>query len=79
MPVNVAIPQRRGFRRQRLERWSFDAEILYLARRLDLPLREIPVRWADRPDSRVRLGGAIGKSFLELLQIRRNAARGLYA
>jgi len=66
------------FTRQRLDRWSFDAEVLYLARRLELRVVEIPVRWADRPDSRVRVGSAIVKSFLELLEIRRNAARGHY-
>lgn len=66
------------FTRQRLDRWSFDAETLFLARRLGLRVDELPVRWADRPQSRVRVGSAIVKSFLELLQIRRNAARGLY-
>lgn len=66
------------FRRQQLERWSFDAEILFLAQHLGLRVAELPVRWADRPDSRVRLGSAILKSFCELLQIRRNAASGRY-
>lgn len=66
------------FRRQRLDRWSFDAEILFLARRLGLRVVEIPVTWADRPDSRVRVGSAVWKSFLELLEIRRRASRGDY-
>jgi glycosyltransferase involved in cell wall biosynthesis len=66
------------FTRQRLERWSFDAEILFLANRRRLAVVEIPVRWADRPDSRVQVAGAILKSFLELLEIRRRAARGDY-
>lgn len=66
------------FGRQRLERWSFDAEILFLAHRLGLPVAELPVRWADRPDSRVRVGSAMIKSFAELLEIRRNARAGRY-
>jgi glycosyltransferase involved in cell wall biosynthesis len=66
------------FSRQRLERWSFDAEILFLAHRLGLRVKELPVTWSDRPDSRVRVGSAMVKSFAELLAIRRNAARGLY-
>jgi glycosyltransferase involved in cell wall biosynthesis len=66
------------FTRQRLDRWSFDAEILFLAHRRRLRTAEIPVRWADRPDSRVQVAGAIVKSFLELLEIRRRAARGDY-
>ena len=73
-----AAAAREIFRRQQLERWSFDAEILFLAARLGLRVTQLPVRWADRADSRVRVGSAIVKSFCELLQIRRNAARGLY-
>ena len=67
------------FERQRLERWSFDAEILFLARQLLFRIDEVPVRWSDRPDSRVRVGSAMVKSFLELLEIRRNARRGDYS
>ncbi len=66
------------FTRQRLDRWSFDAEILFLAHRLGLRVAELPVRWADRPDSRVRVGSAMLKSFAELLAIRRHARRGDY-
>ena len=73
-----AAAVREIFTRQKLDRWSFDAEILYLARRRRLAVAEIPVRWADRPDSRVQVGSAIVKSFLELLEIRRRAARGDY-
>jgi dolichyl-phosphate beta-glucosyltransferase len=73
-----AAAARRIFGLQRLDRWSFDAETLFLAHRLALRVVELPVRWADRPDSRVRVAGAIARSFLELLQIRRHAARGDY-
>jgi dolichyl-phosphate beta-glucosyltransferase len=73
-----AAAARAIFSLQRLERWSFDAEILFLARRLGCKVEEIPVTWSDRPDSRVRVGSAVVKSFLELLEIRRNAARGDY-
>lgn len=73
-----AAAAREIFTRQRLERWSFDAEILFLAVRRRLRVVEIPVRWADRPDSRVQVGSAIVRSFLELLEIRRRAARGDY-
>ncbi len=66
------------FTRQKLARWSFDAEIVFLAHRLGFRVTELPVHWADRPDSRVRVGSAVVKSFLELLQIRRNARCGDY-
>lgn len=66
------------FTRQRLERWSFDAEILFLAHRRGLCVAELPVRWSDRPDSRVRVGSAMVKSFRELLAIRQFARSGAY-
>jgi len=73
-----AAAARRIFRLQRLDRWSFDAETLFLAHRLSLRVVELPVKWGDRPDSRVRVAGAIVRSFLELLAIRRHASRGDY-
>lgn len=73
-----AAAAREIFTRGRLDRWSFDAEILFLARHLGLRLAELPVRWADRPDSRVRVGSAMVKSFAELLAIRRHARHGDY-
>jgi len=35
--------------------WFFDTELLVLAQRLGLRLREVPVTWVDDPDSRVRI------------------------
>ncbi len=58
--------------------WSFDAEILFLARRLGFAVAEIPVTWEDRPNSKVRLVRDTARSFAELLAIRLNAARGKY-
>ena len=51
--------------------WSFDVEILYLARRLGFEVREVPVTWENRPGSKVRLVRDTMRSFRELLQIRR--------
>ena len=39
---------------QRLDDWSFDAEILFIARRHGLRIDEVPVRWRDNPRSKVR-------------------------
>ena len=38
-----------------LHRWSFDAELLHIARRRGLAVRELPVRWTNRENTRVRL------------------------
>lgn len=41
------------FRRQRLDGFSFDLELLYLAARDGLRVEEVPVMWVDAPDSKV--------------------------
>ena len=35
--------------------WFFDTELLVLAERLGIEVREVPVTWVDDPDSRVRI------------------------
>ncbi len=42
------------FERQTLDGFAFDVEVLYLARRLGLSVREIPVDWRYRERSKVR-------------------------
>ena len=41
--------------RQQLSRWAFDVELLYLARRLGYRISEVPVRWINDPDSKVKM------------------------
>jgi hypothetical protein len=67
------------FSRQRLDDWSFDAEILFIAQRLHYRLQEVPVRWSDVRQTKVRLLRDTGRSLLGLLRIRLHAARGYYA
>lgn len=57
------------FGRQLINNWSYDAEILYLSSRLGYPVVEIPVRWLDSPNSKVRLVRDIVTSFYGLLMI----------
>ena len=59
--------------------WSFDVEVLYLARMRGLRLREVPIEWYYHRESRVRmLRDGVGM-FRELLRMRRRARRGGYA
>ena len=60
-------------------RWGFDAEILFLCQRLGYSIKEIPVAWKDDRRTRVKFPQDIFRSLNELLTIRLNANRGLYA
>jgi glycosyltransferase involved in cell wall biosynthesis len=65
------------FSRQRLERFGFDAEILFLAEMLGYRAVEVPVRWNDVAGSKVgTLQGLNG--FADLIRIRRNQWAGRY-
>jgi glycosyltransferase involved in cell wall biosynthesis len=54
--------------------YCFDVEILLLARRLGLVVKEVGVEWRDRPGSKVRLLRDGWRMFRELLEIRREFA-----
>lgn len=70
---------REVFGRQLIDNWSYDAEILYLSRRMGYPVLEIPVRWQDAPNSKVRLLRDIATSFYGLLKITWFRLAGRYA
>ncbi len=58
------------FTRQRLTGWAFDAELLYLARRLGYRLVQIPVRWINDPNSKVKMLTAGPKMVLDIMRLR---------
>lgn len=62
-----------------IEGWAFDIEALYIARLRGLRVREIPIEWHFRPDSRVRLFRDSAGMLEELLRIRARALRGAYS
>ena len=66
------------FSRQRLGDWSFDAEILYIAKLRGYRTIEVPVAWRDDRATKVRLGGAVVLAILGLLRIRLNHWTGRY-
>jgi|SRR5215471_12000633 len=43
------------FRRQKIDAYMFDVEILAIARRLEYRIQQVPVRWRDDADSRLDL------------------------
>jgi dolichyl-phosphate beta-glucosyltransferase len=69
----------RIFPLQKIERWGFDPEILFLARRAGLRTEEIPVLWAHSEGTRLNPLRDGLRMFVELLRIRWNALSGDYA
>ncbi len=61
-----------------IDRFGFDVEFLFVADHHGLKLSEIPVRWNDVAGSKVDVFRDTGRMVSELMQIRRNARRGVY-
>jgi len=66
------------FDQQRIERFGFDPELLYLARHHGLKSVEIPVRWAHSPATKVNMLRDSVQMFLDVFTIRWNAILGRY-
>lgn len=67
------------FRQQQIERWGFDPELLFLAKRNGLSVKEVPVEWSHRDGTRIRpLRDGI-RMFFEMLKIRWNSMCGKYS
>lgn len=66
------------FRRQRLDGFGFDVEVLWLARRLGYRVVEVPVVWRNDPESRIRLFRDSARMLRDLARLRVNAWRGRY-
>ena len=61
-----------------IDRFGFDVEFLFVADHHKLRLAEIPVRWNDVAGSKVSVVRDTRRMISELMQIRRNARKGLY-
>jgi len=69
----------RIFAQSVIQRWSFDAEILFLALRYGMAVKEIPVTWRNNPETKVRLAVDLPRSLMELIRVRWRWATGGYA
>jgi glycosyltransferase involved in cell wall biosynthesis len=65
------------FSRQLLERFGFDAEVLFIADRLGYRIAEVPVIWNHVDGSKVGMFTGL-RAFAELAEIRLNNMRGKY-
>jgi dolichyl-phosphate beta-glucosyltransferase len=61
-----------------VDRFGFDVELLYLAHRAGLRLREIPVRWDHNEGGTINLASDSFKMVSEVGLIRQQARRGVY-
>jgi len=66
------------FSRAHVTGWSFDAELFYLARRLRYRIVEVPITWADQPNTKVRVARDAMVSLYDLVRIRWRAMTGQY-
>jgi glycosyltransferase involved in cell wall biosynthesis len=57
--------------------WFFDTELLYLAQRRKLAIREVPVRWVEDLDSRVDLIATAREDLRGMMRLRRRAREEL--
>ena len=54
----------------RIDRFAWDVEILYLARRRGLAIAEVPVLWFNSPESKVRVVRDAVQTLWDVLRIR---------
>lgn len=66
------------FKKQKICREMFDIEILYLARKYKLKIKEVPVIWVNDPDSKINLFKCITYGSIDLFKIRLNDLLGRY-
>lgn len=67
------------FPQQQIERWGFDPELLYLARKSQLNVVEVGVVWAHAEGTRISPLRDGLRMFAEVLTIRWNALTGKYS
>ena len=66
------------FQLQRIERWGFDPEILFIALKRGYSIREVPVTWGHDERSRISYLRDGLKMLEEIVFIRWNALTGVY-
>jgi glycosyltransferase involved in cell wall biosynthesis len=55
--------------RSKIERWGYDAEIIFLAQKLGFAIEEVPVDWYHSFDSKVRVGIDSLRTFEETCRV----------
>jgi len=65
------------FPRCKIDKFSFDAEILVIAKKLGCKIKEIPITWKNDPETKVKFKH-MAKMGFDLIKIRLNLITGKY-
>jgi len=65
-------------KRQRIERFSFDIEMLYIAKKFGYKTKEVPICWFNNPHTKVSILKDGYRMCLDLIKIRINDLKGKY-
>lgn len=66
------------FNLQTLNGWSFDIELLYIARRRKYRIHEVPIHWYHHPETKVSALRDAVQMITDIFRIHANARRGIY-
>ncbi|MCX6812599.1 MAG: hypothetical protein NTW79_03180 [Candidatus Berkelbacteria bacterium] len=66
------------FKRVTISRWSFDIEVLAIARSLGYKIIEVPIVWNDDPNTTLNPIKDGLKMFSDSWLVRKNLKKGLY-
>lgn len=59
------------FERQKINGFSFDVEIIYLAKKLGYKIKDVPVAWINSPQSKVKMFSSSLDMLFDVLRMRR--------
>lgn len=65
------------FSRQTLNGFSFDVEVLLLARQMNYKIKDLPVKWINSPDSKVHVIKDSFKMLWDIMKVKRLVRRSL--
>jgi hypothetical protein len=63
---------------QTLKGWSFDVEVLYLARKRGYRIVEVPIHWYFNPESKLHVLRDAFRMGVDIITIHLNNWRGVY-
>ena len=66
------------FNKVTINRWGFDSEILFLAKKYGYKIKEIPVEWTNSEESKVNLKRDVLGSLKDIANIRLNNLKNKY-